>query len=264
MISKKTNERRITLFTGPSGVGKTATVKHALRCMMNETSGLEGSPDVIVEAMRGRVMFFEEDFVNLAVTRNVVAKPGFKSETREKESLQLLTATLTDMPYIILLDDADDEGLKRVCCSTVYSPAPIHTSHLHQALQLLPPSRKGCAIFITSQTLDHAAVMKELASTGDNGASTLVAHEIKRFTPHESLQLLVRACNPHTHRGLYNRLDELKLIMGDGPDPLHHLGHLPLAVRMFVEWVGEQYQRFMRSQTPEHVEAMVERWLMVR
>jgi hypothetical protein len=75
---------------------------------------------------------------------------------------------------------------------------------------------------------------------------------------------LVRACNPHTHRGLYNQLDELKLIMGDGPDPMHHLGHLPLAVRMFVEWVGEQYQRYMRSQTPEHVEAMVARWLLVR
>ncbi len=96
---------------------------------MNETCGREGSPDVIVEAMRGRVMFFEEDFVNLAATRNVVGKTSSKSDTREGESLQLLMTALTDAPYIILLDDADDEGLKRVLLPRTSHLAP-HTSHL--------------------------------------------------------------------------------------------------------------------------------------
>lgn len=102
------------MFTGPSGVGKTAAVKHALRYMMNETSGLEGSPDVIIETLRGRAAFLEEDVVNLALTRNVVARAGAKPDIKEQEALTLLTATLIDVPYIILLDDADLEGLKRV------------------------------------------------------------------------------------------------------------------------------------------------------
>jgi flagellar biosynthesis GTPase FlhF len=52
VLSKSSSERRVILFTGPSGVGKTAAVKHALRFLMNETSGLEGNPDVIVETLR--------------------------------------------------------------------------------------------------------------------------------------------------------------------------------------------------------------------
>jgi hypothetical protein len=131
-------------------------------------------------------------------------------------------------------------------------------------LELLTASRKGCAIFITSQTLDEAQVTKELVAAGDNnGVPTFFAHEVKPFTPKESLLLMVRACSPHTYGGLYNQLDELKLILGDGPDPMHHLGHLPLAVRTFAEWVSEQYLRFMRSQTPERVQLMVARWLLV-
>jgi hypothetical protein len=71
VISKSSNERRVILFTGPSGVGKTSAVKHALRHMMNETAGLEGSTDVIVESLRGRAIFLEEDIVNIAISRNV-------------------------------------------------------------------------------------------------------------------------------------------------------------------------------------------------
>jgi hypothetical protein len=117
VISNSSNERRIILFTGPSGVGKTAAVKHALRYMMNETSGLEDSPDVIVAAMRGRPMFFEEDIINLATSSNVVVKAGLNPDLKEDEKLTLLNATLIDVPYIILLDDADDEGLKIVSCT---------------------------------------------------------------------------------------------------------------------------------------------------
>jgi hypothetical protein len=116
VLSKSSSERRVVLFTGPSGVGKTAAVKHALRYMMNETSGLEGSPDVIIETLRGRAAFLEEDVVNLALARNIVARAGAKPDIREHEALTLLTATLIDVPYIILLDDADLEGLKRVRC----------------------------------------------------------------------------------------------------------------------------------------------------
>ena len=39
---------------------------------------------------------------------------------------------------------------------------------MRQALELLPASRKGSAIFITSQTLDEAHVTKELLAAGDN------------------------------------------------------------------------------------------------
>jgi hypothetical protein len=40
-------------------------------------------------------------------------------DLREDDSLALLGATLLDAPYVILLDDADDEGLKKVRCAAV-------------------------------------------------------------------------------------------------------------------------------------------------
>lgn len=230
--------------------------------MMNETCGLEGSPDVIVETLRGCAIFFEEDVVNMALTRNIVATAGAKPDIREEEAITLLKATLIDVPYIIFLDDADEDGLHLV-------PAPAPSQPLFsnisgQALQILPASRKGCAIFITSKTLDEARVTKELISVGDNnGVPTFFAHEVKPFTSKESLTLLVRTCSPHTCPGLYRQLEELKQILGDGPDPMHHLNHLPLAVRTFAEWASEQFQRFMRSQTPQRVQEMVDRWLQV-
>ncbi len=75
---------------------------------------------------------------------------------------------------------------------------------------------------------------------------------------------MVRCADPHTHAGLYSQLEEIKRILGDGPDPMQHLGHLPLAVRAFSEWASEQYMRFMRSQTPEKIDEMIARWLLVR
>jgi hypothetical protein len=104
--------------------------------------------------------------------------------------------------------------------------------------------------------------MKELDACGDCGATTLFAHEVKHFTPQECLQLLVRACPPHTYGGLHKH-HELQMILGDGPDPLHHLGYLPLAVRTFVEWASEQFLRYMQFQTPERVQEMVAHWLRV-
>jgi hypothetical protein len=230
--------------------------------MMNETCGLEGSPDVMVETLRGCSIFFEEDVVNMALTRNIVATAGAKPDIREEEAITLLKATLIDVPYIIFLDDADEDGLH-----LVPAPAPsqpVFSNISGQALQILPASRKGCAIFITSKTLDEARVTKELLSVGDNnGVPTFFAHEVKPFTSKESLTLLVRICSPHTCPGLYRQLEELKQILGDGPDPMHHLNHLPLAVRTFAEWASEQFQRFMRSQTPQRVQEMVDRWLQV-
>ena len=71
---------------------------------MNETCGLEGSPEVIVETLRGCAIFFEEDVVNMALTRNIVATAGAKPDIREEEAITLLKATLIDVPYIIFLD----------------------------------------------------------------------------------------------------------------------------------------------------------------
>jgi hypothetical protein len=266
VLSKTSSERRVILFTGPSGVGKTAAVQHAVRYMMNEAAGVEGSLDVIVETIRGRVIFIEEDIINLALSRNVSHKAQVKLEDRERQSILQLTATLKDTPYIILLDDADDEGLRVVRVDYITFPRSFERSILRfpQALELLPASRKGSALFITSQTLDEAHVLKELIAVGDNnGVPTFFAHEVKPFTSKESLQLMVRTCSPKTHEGLYHQLEELKQILGDGPDPMHHLGHLPLAVRTFADWASEQYMRFMRSQTPARVQEMVTRWLKV-
>ncbi len=137
VLSKSSAERRVVLFTGPSGVGKTAAVKHALRYMMNETSGLEGSPDVIIETLRGRAPFLEEDVVALALTRNTVGRAGAKPDAREHEALTLLTAALIDVPYIILLDDADLEGLKRVRRNA--APPPLSLLTRDRLWSCLPP-----------------------------------------------------------------------------------------------------------------------------
>jgi hypothetical protein len=107
--------------------------------------------------------------------------------------------------------------------------------------------------------------MKELAAAGDkDNESCFFAHEVKPLLPNESMLLMTRCCPVDTHGGLYVHLEEIKQILGDGPDLMHHLGHLPLAVRTFAEWASEQYLRFMRSQTPDRIEDMVTRWLMVQ
>jgi hypothetical protein len=140
VISKSSNERRIILFTGPSGVGKTAVVKHAIRYMMNETCGLEDSPDVMVAALRGRLMFFEEDIINLAASSNVVVKAGLNPDLKEEEKLTLLNATLIDVPYVILLDDADDQGLKIVSRAAAARLCRAHTC-CRRCSSCLPPAR---------------------------------------------------------------------------------------------------------------------------
>jgi hypothetical protein len=268
------------LFTGPSGIGKTSAVNYALSYLMHETSFLQGTPDAVVETLRGRVMFLEEDMINLALARNGARKAGMKPDVMEQESLALLQTTLADVPHIIFLDDADEDGLRLVRHSLPppriflqqFASACIASrqrrrtlSRVLQALELLPISRKGSSIIITSQTLDSATVMKELVAAGDNdGKPCFFAHEVKPLLPKESMLLMTRCCSPETHGGLYVHLEDIKRILGDGPDPKQHLGHLPLAVRTFAEWASEQYMRFMRSQTPERVQQMVERWLLVR
>ncbi len=75
---------------------------------------VESSPDLVVEMMRGGALFFEEDLVNMALARMLVVAAGGKKDAQEEEALTLLKATLLEVPYIIVLDDADDDGLRLV------------------------------------------------------------------------------------------------------------------------------------------------------
>ena len=219
--------RRVLLLHGVPGLGKSLLATQALRSAQNElvTDAVKAraNQDVRLEIVRGRgAGVMEEDLV--ALGRNLGSVIGVVSASPADVVLAALRRFFSTSRYVLLIDDADEEGLAR-------------------GLEFLPESNQRSALIITSQSLKCDSVTKLLAAAGNHTA--LHFHkELNPFTHEECMKLMTRVCVKC--EALLKQEDDLRALFAEG------LGCLPLAVRLFAEWSRRQYNASMR----EHADDM--------
>jgi hypothetical protein len=212
--------RRVLLLVGQPGVGKSLLARQAIssaQALVARQNGFMESTQC-VEIIRGRgSRIVDEDL--LALGRNLGSLIGVNSASPPDIVLVALRRFFEYSRYILLIDDADEDGLVRV-------------------LQFLPVSKQCCALMITSSSthLTRHYVAELLMQFGDN--NSLYFHkELQTFTPEECLALMkqvwLRKCE-----AFFKREGDL-LAVFEG------LGRLPLAVRLFAEWSEMQFSVIM-------------------
>jgi hypothetical protein len=208
--------RRVLLLHGAPGLGKSLSATQALRSAQNDleknAARTHASQDVRLEIVRGRgAAVVDEDLV--ALGRNLGSIIGVISASPPHVVLAALRRSFAKSRYVLLIDDADQDGLAR-------------------ALEFLPVSHQRCAVIITSQSLTHDSVTQLLVSAGD--ATALHFHrQLQPFTHDECMQLMMKVCDKC--EALLAKVDDLRAVFAEG------LGRLPLAVRLFAEWSRVQF-----------------------
>jgi hypothetical protein len=216
--------RRVVLLQGDPGLGKSLVAMQALRRAQNDYKQKVCSQDVHVEIIRGRgAGVVEEDL--LALGRNMSSEIGVLPVSPQDIVLPALRKFFASSRYVILIDDADLEGL---AC----------------ALKHLPLSGLRSALIITTQSLSHDATTQQLVDADDR-TRVHFYKLMQPFTPDECMRLMRQLCPESTHGCLFlpELQQQLQHVLGDGVDGL---GHLPLAVRLFAHWSKEQFMRNMQ------------------
>lgn len=221
MDGKSFESRRVLLLHGVPGLGKSLLATQALRSAQSDleknVARAQASQDVRLEIVRGRgAGVVDEDLV--ALGRNLGSVIDVVSASPPAVVLAALRHFFANSRYVLLIDDADEEGLAR-------------------ALEFLPVSNQRCAVIITSQSLTRDSTTQLLIGAGDNTA--LYFHkQLQLFTPKECMALMRQVCDKC--EALLAKENDLLTVFGDG------LGHLPLAVRLFAEWSRRQYNANMK------------------
>jgi hypothetical protein len=211
----------VLLLHGVPGLGKSLLATQALRSAQSDleknVARAQASQDVRLEIVRGRgAGVVDEDLV--ALGRNLGSVIDKVSASPPDVVLAALRCFFAQSRYVLLIDDADEEGLAR-------------------ALEFLPVSNQRCAVIITSQSLTRDSTTQLLIGAGDNTA--LYFHkQLQPFTPKECMVLMRQVCDKC--EALLAKENDLLTVFGDG------LGHLPLAVRLFAEWSRRQYNANMK------------------
>ncbi len=220
MDGKSHESRRVLLLHGVPGLGKSLLATQALRSAQKDletnVSRAHASQDVRLEIVRGRgAGVVDEDLV--ALGRNLGSIIGDVSASPPEVVRAALRRFLSMSRYVLLIDDADEEGLAR-------------------GLEFLPVSNQRCALIITSQSLSRDSVTRLLVAAGDHTA--LHFHkELRPFAHKECIQLMRQVCD---------KCEALLMKESDLRAVFEGLGRLPLAVRLFAEWSRMQFSANMR------------------
>jgi hypothetical protein len=213
----------LIVIDGQPGTGKPFLADHAVSRLENEFKANEGDrsrADAALEELSFKIQARGRDAVRDGLHRlglTIYDKLGLGSSATVDDVLgsdtkpQRLRSFLQKHRFVIVADDCDAEG-----CS--------------ELLRHVPQSIKPCALVVASQY--GSDVIPQLE--GSASAADLVRIHLDCFQPHVSLQLVDAICGHDNSSSV--RDDLLQWMTG----VLDHLGQLPLAVRLFAEWLYQE------------------------
>jgi len=209
--------RTVLLLRGHSGLGKSAVMKQGLRLKQNQYYAAHCCKGVqISSVLRGRgATAVQEDLVRWGRELGSLIGVGFAAPP--ETVLPLLKVFLEKARYVVLIDDADESGIE-------------------EALKHLPPSRLRCAFLVTSQILRQPQLEQFIANSLSVGTfrGTVEIFELQPFTSDECMHLMRVICPLSSFPLLYGFEMELRSVF-------EKLVHLPVAVRLFADWMKQQY-----------------------
>ena len=224
--------RELLLLRGNPGLGKSAAAKQGLRLKQNQYAAASCCKDVHVPSIiRGRgAAAVREDLVRWG--RDLGSKIGVGSASSPDAVLPRLKEFLQKVRYVVLIDDADEAGLR-------------------EALKHLPPSQLRCALLVTSQMLkqtDTEALVSASESRDAGHMSSIRMLELAPFTDDECIHLLDRFCPPDASATSFPSYAPLHAHGAQLQAAFEKLERLPLAVRFFCVWLRGRFQDEMKAE----------------
>jgi hypothetical protein len=227
--------RVLLLLHGYPGLGKSAAAKQGLNMIQEQYAAESCCNGVLIPSIiRGRgAAAVQEDLVRWGRELGIIKAIESPHEPPHEKLLRL-TIFLEQQRYVVLIDDADEAGLK-------------------EALTYLPPSKLRCSLLVTSQILKEFDVQKLVSAAESNVVghlSIISVCELQPFTIEECMELMQRFC-PHPPLDPSGQSFPLY-------EPLHRHGSalrevyeelawLPLAVRFFIVWLHGRYKNEMKD-----------------
>jgi tetratricopeptide (TPR) repeat protein len=195
---------------GLPGMGKSLLVSEALLDMQKVHAA--GQRGVYFLKLRGRgAVSVEEDLV--MHSRSLGSKIGVTVDSLSSEALMKLKNYLAHVRFVVVIDDANVEGLQT-------------------AAQWIPVSSALYSVIVTSQQpSDELSAFQAI-----HGHFEIM--ELAKFDEKVSLELLQKVCKLCT--ALAAAVDQLRNVA-------EQMNHLPVAVRLFAEYSRSRYQREVKA-----------------
>jgi tetratricopeptide (TPR) repeat protein len=215
------NKRLLLFVVGAPGLGKSCLATQAIRDAQKRISEKRIAHNAKIEVIRGRgANIVDAEFVDLG--HNLGREIDVFSASKPEEVLAALQRFLRTSPYVLLIDDADFEGL-------------------HRALEFLPVSNQCCSVIVTSQSLTKEDVQK--LQDADDSSTIQFYKELEPFSYEECLRLMKKICS-----------NCAALLQSDLSGVFVKLGHLPLGIALFAKWSRSQFWTSMKPHEKDRKE----------